>query len=376
MSVQHLDSIDPLRWARVAGLAKEMTLPLNGQCQLPAVAIQAVCGDFVTPPLVAGRMSPSDSASVTATTPFLTASLTKPIVAMGVLMLVEQGRFSLNDRLSTLLSQTFEDRVKSQITVRHLLTHTSGLPDLPHNNLELRQQQAAPSAFVEAALKSPLDFAPGHGLQYSSLGYALLGTLIEQQTGRTCGTYLAESIFRPLGMTSTCLELPSYFGKEIALINPPEEQVGGDDWNWNSAYWRKFGAAWGGMISTTADLIRLSRMILNGGQLDGVRFLSEATVQAAGTNQLHDFPNLPEADRRARGWGLGWRSHWRSHAACFGDFLTPQAYGHWGATGCLWWIDPHLNAAAVILSTQPLGQNFYPLTRLSNAVTAACTSSR
>jgi len=86
---------------------------------------------------------------------------------------------------------------------------------------------------------------------------------------------------------------------------------------------------------------------------------------------LEAFHDLPESDRRTRPWGFGWRLNWHAHAASFGDFLSQNAYGHWGATGTLFWIDPERRTAAVMLSTQPMERDRSPLVRLSNAISAS-----
>ncbi len=112
-------------------------------------------------------------------------------------------------------------------------------------------------------------------------------------------------------------------------------------------------------------------MMLGGGELEGVRVLSPAAVQAATTNQLTMFHDLPEADRRTRPWGFGWRMNWGAHPACFCDLLPAEAYGHWGATGTLFWINPQNSTAAVILSSQPTDRDRSPLIRVSNAIAAS-----
>jgi CubicO group peptidase (beta-lactamase class C family) len=146
---------------------------------------------------------------------------------------------------------------------------------------------------------------------------------------------------------------------------------GGDDWNWNSSYWRSVGAPWGGMVSTADDLARFCAMMLGGGPAASVRVLAPASMTVATQNRLDDFPDVPEADRRARPWGLGWRLNWPGHTASFGDLLSRETYGHWGATGTLFWIDPVSRLAVVLLSTQPLERDRSPLVLLSNAI-AAC----
>src|SRR5690606_21854092 len=139
-------------------------------------------------------------------------------------------------------------------TIRHLLTHASGLPDALPNNVALRKAHAPLREFVRGACEIGLDFGPGRGVQYQSLGYALLGEIIEGVSGRSCGQYLKETFFDPLGMESTTLgAIAPRISRPIVEIRVPEEMRGGNDWNWNSPYWQDLGAPWGGMISTADD---------------------------------------------------------------------------------------------------------------------------
>lgn len=343
---------------------------------LPALAICLIhAGTFVGPFAFGRRRLAPDSAPLAEDDRFVVASLTKPIVAMGVLKLAEQGRLSLNDRVLEYVSE-YDDPSRRPTTIRHLLTHTSGLPDMLPSNLSLRKSHAPLSRFVSGACGVTLDFPPGRGVQYQSLGYALLGEIIARITGRPCGDYLQTEFFDPLGMRETTLAQslengPDHFPPRLAEIRVPKEMAGGDDWNWNSPYWRGIGAPWGGLVSTAGDLARFCAMMLGRGQLNGIRVLSPATVYAATTNQLEGFHDLPESDRRTRAWGYGWRMNWAAHAASFGDFLSPRAYGHWGATGTLFWIDPQRNVGLVLLSTQPMERDRSPLVRLSNAIASA-----
>jgi CubicO group peptidase (beta-lactamase class C family) len=142
-------------------------------------------------------------------------------------------------------------------------------------------------------------------------------------------------------------------------------------WNWNSEYWRRLGAPWGGLLTTPADLARLAAMQLNRGALGDRRILSRASIAAATRNQLEAMRDLPEQDRRTRPWGLGWRLNWPAHSANFGDLLGPRSYGHWGATGTLMWIDPDLDAALIVLTTRPQEPRGSYLARASNAIVAA-----
>jgi CubicO group peptidase (beta-lactamase class C family) len=315
---------------------------------------------------------------------FLVASLTKPVVAMAALLLVERGELSLNDRIADIIP-AFAGADRKTTTIRHLLTHTSGLPDMLPNNRALRAANAPLERFVEGACGVTLDFPPGRGTQYQSMGFALLGYIIQQVSGLTCAEFLKQNLFDPLGMYDTCLGLPdehsaasrigadlSSLRSRIAEVRLPPEQADAAGWNWNSPYWRSLGAPWGGMFSTVHDLLIFCRMILRGGDYGGERVFSPATIAAATTNQLEYFHDIPDADRRTRGWGFGWRLNWPAHNTCFSDLLSDRAFGHWGATGTLFWIDPERDAAAVLLSTQPLDFGSGPiLTRLSNLITAS-----
>jgi CubicO group peptidase (beta-lactamase class C family) len=357
---------------------------------MPAIALQAVHRGQTT-----GVQSFGRHAVATGSPPlrddaiFLVASLTKPIVAMAVLRLVERGRLALNDRVAEFIPE-FDAPDRRAITVRHLLTHTSGLPDMLPNNVSLRRSHAPLAKFVQGSCAVTLDFAPGRGMQYQSMGYALLGDIIQRVSGVPCAEFLRRELFEPLGMRDTSLGVPDDWYQpshqpeaparraavvpslepkvsRIAEVRLPPEQEGGDDWNWNSRYWRQLGAPWGGILSTPHDLLLFCRMMLDG----DTRLFSPATVAAATCNQLDCLHDLPEADRRTRAWGFGWRLNWPAHSASFGDLLSPQACGHWGATGTLFWIDPPRDAAAVILSTQPLERSESHLTRLSNMIAAA-----
>lgn len=374
-------------WRQICEHARQLCT----QHAFPAVALGVVRGGLPTGVCEFGsrsvepREEPSKGYDLGDDSLFLVASLTKPVVAMATLRLVERGVLSLNDRVADFVP-AFSGSDRKSTTIRHLLTHTSGLPDMLPNNRALRAANAPLERFVDGACGVTLDFPPGRGVQYQSMGFALLGHIIEQISGLTCAQFLRYEIFEPLGMHDTHLGLPAdgdtaggsagAAAKElearIAEVRLPPEQADAPGWNWNSPYWRTFGAPWGGMFSTVHDLLIFCRMMLRGGTYGGERIFSPATIVAATTNQLDFFHDLPDADRRTRGWGFGWRLNWAAHSSCFCDLLSDRAFGHWGATGTLFWIDPVREAAAVILSTQPLDFGSGPvLTRLSNMIAAA-----
>ncbi len=363
----------PDRWSQVLALARQLT-----SRQLPGLAFQVSIQGRTTGEMQFGQQAPGPhGAPLRPDSIFLSASITKPIVAMAVMRLVERGDLTLSDHVVEYIPQ-FSDSSKRGITIRHLLTHTSGLPDMLPSNRELRMAQSPLSSFVEGTCQVPLDFPPGRGVQYQSMGFALLSAITEKVTGSTLTAFLSHEFFGPLGMQDTVLGAPDEWFKpggraeRLAIIDVPQEQIGGESWNWNSRYWLQLGAPWGGLLTTTSDLLRFGQMMLERGTDGPVRIFSTATIAAATTNQLHAYPDIPEADRRCRGWGFGWRMNWPAHSASFGDLLGPRAYGHWGATGTMFWIDPDRNASVAILSTLPLDQRCGPaLTKLSNAIVAA-----
>jgi CubicO group peptidase (beta-lactamase class C family) len=366
------------RWERALRL-------IDTWCQsgiLPATAVCFVRGTKTTGVHLFGRQSTSsESPPIRDDAIFLVASITKPIVASAVLLLVERGQLALDDRVEEYVPE-FGREGKHAVTVRHLLTHTSGLADMLPNNFELRAAQASLAEFVAGACASRLDFLPGQGVQYQSLGFAMLGEIIRRVTGIECARFLKDEIFQPLEMIDTALgaQFDWFQGSqckanriaEVAI--PTDSEMGSasaSSWNWNSSYWRRLGAPWGGLLTTPADLARLAAMQLRLGAFGDRRILSRASVEAATRNQLLAMRDVPEEDRRTRPWGLGWRLNWPAHSANFGDLLGPRSYGHWGATGTLMWIDPDLDAALILLTTKPQEPRGSYLARASSAIVAA-----
>ncbi len=311
----------------------------------------------------------TDARAVGDDTLFLVASITKPIVATAVLLLMERGDVLLDDPVARFVPE-FGRNGKGSVRLRHLLTHTSGLPDMLPNNVALRASHAPLARFVEAIYELPLAFPPGSQVRYQSTGFAILAEVLERVSGLPIAEFLRREIFEPLGMIDTSLGMESDKQHRIASVRLDGEQVG-TSWHWNSSYWLSLGAPWGGLITSARDLARFCRMMLGEGELDGVRVLSPASVRAAISNQLAAMPLLPEADRTTRPWGLGWRLNWPGSSANFGDLLGPRAFGHWGATGTLLWVDPDADAFLVLLTTQPGCDEGRELGRISNAVAAA-----
>jgi CubicO group peptidase (beta-lactamase class C family) len=370
--------LDPSRWQAALDL-------IRGWCdagQVPAAAVVVTRSGKSAGVHRFGRQGlVADSPPVRDDAIFLIASITKPIVATGALLLVERGLIALDDRVEQYIPP-FGREGKHAVTIRHLLTHTSGLPDMLPNNVELRTARAPLSEFVIETCKCGLDFLPGRGVQYQSMGFAILGEIIRVVIGQSCAQFLEDELFKPLGMNDTSLGAPDdWFAgprpkvdRIVELRLPPDSEQAREssrDWNWNSSYWRKLGAPWGGLLTTPADLSRFGQMMLAEGRSGDRQIVSRAAIQAATRNQLEAMRDVPADDRRTRPWGLGWRLNWGAHSANFGDFLGPRTYGHWGATGTVMWLDPDRDACVILLTTKPQEPQGTYLARASNAIVAA-----
>lgn len=326
-----------------------------------------------------GRLRPDrNAAELSPASIFLIASPTKPVVALAVMSAVDEGLLKLQDPVAAFVPE-FASQGKRGITLAHLLTHTSGLPDMLPDNTQLRQKQAPIEAFLQRTCRLKPDFLPGRGLQYQSMGFLMLGEVLRRVTGQPIGEVLRRRIFEPLNMQDTALGMPEAWEVAASGGLSRAERIAeirtGDTLpfaaTWNTSYWRRFGAPWGGLLSTTGDLARLCQHLLSihAGESSGI--ISPAALQAMTTNRLDQFVEVPEPNRRCFAWGYGWQLNWPGHATTLGDLLSPQAYGHWGATGTMMWIDPPRDLFSVVLSTEPLENGPRRLANFSNAVCAA-----
>jgi CubicO group peptidase (beta-lactamase class C family) len=358
--------IDPARFRQACGLLRRWA----DEDAVPAAALCVGRRGRMVAPRFFGRQCPERGApSLRQDALFLVASLTKPVTVAAVMLLVERGELTLDDPATAFVPE-FAAEGKGAVTIRHLMTHTSGLPDQLPDNAALRAAHRPLAAFVAGACASPLLFPPGTKVSYQSMGTALLGEVVRRVTGEALAEFLRREIFEPLGMVDTSLGWQPEKSDRIAAVRllPGMEKT---DWHWNTPYWLGFGAPWGGLITSPADYARFCQLMLNGGTLGGVRLFGPATVRAMATNQLAAMPQIPEEDRRCQPWGLGWRLHGPGHAPSFGDLLGPRTYGHWGATGTLSWMDPDAEAFCVLLTTRSLDEEGNYLARASNAVAAA-----
>ncbi|MBN9517163.1 beta-lactamase family protein [bacterium] len=361
--------IDPRRlqhaYDRLAGWTRGPDAPVPGGAILVGRHGRAL------PPRFFGRQGPEpDAAPIREDALFLMASITKPVVYMAAMILVERGRLNLTDPVTRYVPE-FAANGKGAVLVSHLFTHTSGLPDMLPNNAELRRRHAdLPTFYAAAARDTTLAFAPGTNLSYQSMGTAVVADIVGRLSGVPVAEFVKREIFAPLGLASTRLGIAGLDRDRVVRVQLQDYQVG-SDFHWNSRYWQDLGAPWGGMFSTPADFAVVLHLLLNGGAVGGVRVLSPASVRMMTTNRLNDYPDLPEPLRRTQPWGLGWRLNHPGTPGSWGDLLGRDVFGHTGATGTLVWADPQTGGFAVILTNALREWAPWRLVHLSNAVAAA-----
>ncbi len=287
--------------------------------------------------------------AMTADTIFDVASLTKVVATTtAVMMLVEDARLRLNDRVATYLPG-FEAHGKRDITLRHLMTHTSGLrPDV-----DLLPEWSGYDRAIELAIAEVPTSRPDERFVYSDINYFLLGHIVGLVSGQPLDVFTRERIFVPLGMRDTMFNPPAELHGRIAPTErctsfgyPCTEPNG----TWlrgvvHDPTARRMNGVAGhaGLFSTAADLARFSRMLLNGGSLDGARILSPLAV-----NRMTQ-PSSPPGQRAQRGLGWDIDSPFSSNR---GELLPVGSFGHTGFTGTSLWIDPRTTTFVVFMSNR------------------------
>ena len=339
--------------------------------ELMGAALQVSRRGVALPTACFGRRTLAPAGSpVEPDTRFLVASITKPIVAAAVMLLVERGKVCLDDPVAELVPE-FGQAGKEGVQVRHLLTHTSGLPDMLPQNLDLRAEHAPLDVFIQHICRAELLFDPGTRISYQSCGIAMLGEIVQRIEATPIRTFLKRSFFDVLGLVDTTLGSLKRNPRESDVKIRSGEYGGADavSWNWNSDYWRGFGAPWGGLLTTTAEMTALCQAFLYEGSLNGFRILKPATVAAMTTDQTSAMPDLTRADILRQRWGLGWRLRDRM-SSIFGDLTSDATFGHEGATGTVAWVDPETETTCVLFTNDPQGAaSLRP--RVGNAVAAA-----
>jgi CubicO group peptidase (beta-lactamase class C family) len=266
------------------------------------------------------------------------ASLTKVIATTTVAMILEEGgQLDLGRTVGSYLPE-FNTPEKAHITVRQLLTHSSGL----EAGANIYRSARGREQYIQQISARPLEYTPGTNMIYSDWNMIVLQLVMERITGKTLDVLATEKIFRPLGMTDTQFQ-PSITLR--ARIAPTQVDDGRGGLLWGTVHdenaWAIGGVAGhAGLFSTARDLALFSMMILNGGEgANGIRIAKPATIARWTSRQGRESTRT-----------LGWDSPDGGSSA--GQFFSPWSFGHTGFTGTSIWIDPEKDLFVVVLTNR------------------------
>jgi CubicO group peptidase (beta-lactamase class C family) len=320
-----------------------------------------------------GQQNPANSAPMAKDSIFRIFSMTKPIVSVGIMMLVEDGHFLLNDAITKFIPEFAEQKVgvenhgklelvplQRPMTVQDLLRHTSGITyDHTGNSLvqqlyqqsRLRSRKISNAEHASLVASLPLICQPGAEWNYSR-STDILGRIIEIVAGKTLSAFLTERILAPLQMAETAFHTGEekagrlaepfstdpWSGEKVQLFNMLEKPV--------------MESGGGGLVSTTMDYARFCQMLLSGGTLDGVRIIGRKTLQLMACDHLGPTVKVTSPLMPAgHGFGLGFAVRTHQGMAPFAGSLGEFFWS--GMAGTYFWIDPMEDLFAVLMMQGP-----------------------
>jgi CubicO group peptidase (beta-lactamase class C family) len=326
-----------------------------------------------------GQRDPASGAPMSKDAIFRLYSMTKPMTSVAAMMLVEDGRILLTDPVSKHLPKLGSPPVavaqyegsgkvayalvpaEREMTIQDLLRHTSGLA-YGNNTPNARVKEAyakegvdwrdvTPAEQIERLAKAPLAHHPGTVWEYS-LSTDVLGRVVEAVSGKTLGAFFDERIFGPLRMTDTAFVVPN--GKVTRIAQPFEKDPAGKPIALlDVTRPQKNHAGGAGTAGTAADYARFSQMLLNGGQLGGVRLLSRAAVSHMTADHLGDIRAAIPTLERGYGFGLGFAV--RRETGLNATVGSAGEYRWGGAAGTAFWVDPKEQMVVVFMTQNAPG---------------------
>lgn len=261
------------------------------------------------------------------------ASLTKLSTAIAIMMLKEDGKLKLNDKLSKFYPE-FKTTDKENITIEEVLRHQAGLAA----SVVVKSGESY-DAFIKRTLTLPLAYKPKSKTVYSDVGFIILGNLVEKISHVNLGKFAKVRIFFPLRMKKTTYQVSAEFKKFCAPTNPKKTPCIPHDPKAENQYPKQLGHA--GVFSTYEEMKHLALMFLGKGQYQGTRILSEESIK--------EMISLPKGE--IRGLGVDLLSPY-ARAPRGEIFPKGISYGHTGFTGTTLWIDPKANSFYVFLSNR------------------------
>jgi len=292
-----------------------------------------------------GNLGYSDKTKVVAErTIYDLASLTKVVgTTTAIMILFDQGKVKLDEPVSTYLPE-FSGGAKDDITIRLLLEHRSGLPAAR----ELWRTAWTPADARRMVINTPLECSPGHCLIYSDIGADILGFVIEAVSHKRLDVFLDDNVFQPLGMEETTFKPHWTLRDRIAPteLSPPRGYPLRGEVHDENAHVLGGIAGHAGLFSTASDLAVFAQMMLNGGEINGVRLIADSTVRLFTARTEETGARNDDKAPRALGWEMC-----GGEASC-GKFLSPRTFGHTGFTGVSMWIDPERDLFVILLTNR------------------------
>jgi CubicO group peptidase (beta-lactamase class C family) len=318
---------------------------------------------------------------------FRIASMSKPVAAVAILMLAEEGKVRLNDPVSRFIpayanlelgvvkppapgpggppaaapaggpgappSAFYKAPAAREITVLDLLTHTSGLMSGPMGssvaNASFNKRHDIGLRWVEELGASPLEFQPGTRWSYSAVaGFDVLSRIVEIASGMSFDEFLAERLFAPLGMRDVTFWPSAEQRSRLASVYQRRDGALQPNANPDSMSGQRYLSGAGGLMTTAETYAQFAMMLANGGELNGVRILSPRSVELMGSAFIPStLPGRPAGE----GYGLGVRVV--TDAAARGTWLSDGSFGWSGAYGTHFWVDPKENLVGILLAQTP-----------------------
>jgi len=336
-----------------------------------------------------GKQNPASTTPMAHNTIFRIFSMTKPIVSVGIMMLLEEGYFLLNDPVAKYIPEFADQKVGVEnngkldlvppvrpITIQDLLRHTSGITyDHTGNGLvqqlyqqsRLRSRKISNAEHAALVASMPLTCQPGAEWNYSR-STDILGRIIEVVSGKTLSAFLTERILAPLQMAETAFHTGPENADRLAEPFPTDPWTGEKVQLFNMLE-KPLMESGGGLVSTTMDYARFCQMLLNGGVLDGNRIIGRKTLQLMASDHLGpkvkvDSPLMPAG----HGFGLGFAVRTHQGMAPFPGSLGQFFWS--GMAGTFFWIDPAEDMFAVFMMQGP-GQREYFRSLVRSLVYAA-----
>lgn len=318
---------------------------------------------------------------VTRDTVWSVASVTKPFTAAVAMRAVQLGLVTLDEPIARFVPEFLDGSVqdglevadRERVTLRHCLSHTSGLPGFASENMDLRRALQPLSAFVPAFARAPLLFAPGTAHLYSNCGILLAAEVAGRAFGNGPGVdatgidaFRQEfgALLSDVGTRSSALIAPPAWSSRTATV-ADTGQAGEAYEMANSAYYRSLGIPWGGLFTTPRDLGRWLRVFIDAPvtptrALSGASIRQMVAVQADAPDTDATVPAAlrdgaaPGSRRHHVEWGLGWEIKGSKRAHPSGDLTSARTISHLGASGTMVWLDQETGVSVVLLTNRTL----------------------